>query len=73
MSDPSQTDLRLFGNAATAALSRMPVLIERPGRYKGSGAWVVFMDSHVAYLPYPGPFPMTQSFIEGLSAIAEPK
>jgi len=47
---------------------RIPVLIERPELH-GNGGHVLFMDGHVEFMPYPGPFPMTKEFIEGLRSL----
>jgi hypothetical protein len=58
--------LGMDGSEATALSVYIPVLIERPGHYKLPGGWVVFLDGHVSFLAYPGPFPMTQAFVEGL-------
>jgi len=49
----------------------IPILIERPANHGGDGGHVLFMDGHVEWLPYPGPFPMTAAFIEGLIAVEE--
>lgn len=48
-----------------AVASQIPVMIERPG-IQGSGGHVLFLDGHVEFLAYPGPFPMNEGFIEGL-------
>jgi prepilin-type processing-associated H-X9-DG protein len=45
-----------------------PVLIERPERH-GDGGHVLYMDGHVEFVPYPGKFPMTPKFIEGLRTL----
>ncbi|MBI5092014.1 MAG: hypothetical protein HZB26_06160 [Candidatus Hydrogenedentes bacterium] len=45
---------------------RIPVIIERPGHHWRQGGYVLFMDGHVEWRDYPGPFPMTPAFIEGL-------
>ncbi|MCC6696477.1 MAG: hypothetical protein IT365_12670 [Candidatus Hydrogenedentes bacterium] len=45
--------------------ARTPVLVERP---RDGFAWVVYLDMHVERLSYPGPFPVTQSFVEALEA-----
>lgn len=47
----------------------IPVLIERPGHHGSTGGNVLFMDGHVEYINYPGKFPMTKAFIEGLESL----
>ncbi len=51
--------------------SKLPVLIERPGTHEPEGGNVLFMDGHVEYIQYPGKFPMTEAFIEGLISLEE--
>lgn len=51
--------------------SVVPVLIEMPGHHGVPGGHVLYMDGHVEWLPYPGPFPMTPAFIEGVKAVEE--
>ena len=46
----------------------IPVIIERPDWYEG-GSNVLFMDGHVEFIKYPGPFPMTEAFIEELRSL----
>src|SRR5690606_33600458 len=53
---------------AAAVAARVPVMIERPGIHEG-GSNVLFLDGHVEFLPYPGPFPMTEAFIQGLQQL----
>lgn len=49
---------------------RIPVLLERPGHHRhNTGGWVLFLDGHCEMIPYPGPFPMTARFIEGLQSL----
>jgi hypothetical protein len=56
------------------AESRIPVLIEEPGHYARSGGWVVYLDTHAEFLPYPGPFPMSEPVIRRLQQIrGEPR
>ncbi len=64
-----QTDLNNPAEAAEIAAS-IPVMIERPGFHEG-GSNVLFLDGHVEFLAYPGPFPMTEAFIGGLLALEE--
>jgi prepilin-type processing-associated H-X9-DG protein len=42
------------------------VMVERPGHHWRQGGHVLFMDGHVEWMDYPGRFPMTPAFIEGL-------
>jgi hypothetical protein len=50
--------------------SRIPVFVERPAHYRGfSGGHVAFLDGHIEYRDYPGPFPMSQEFIGVLRTI----
>lgn len=48
--------------------SHSPIIIERPELH-GDGGHVLFMDGHVEFVPYPGPFPMTEKFIDGLRSL----
>jgi len=48
--------------------SRIPIVIERPELH-GDGGHVLYLDGHVAFVPYPGKFPMTTAFIEGLRSL----
>lgn len=61
-----------IGNPAGAAetQTRIPVMMERPELH-GDGGHVLYMDGHVEFVPYPGRFPMTQKFIEGLRSLDE--
>lgn len=58
------------GNPAAPAKlqSEIPVMVERPELH-GNGGHVLYMDGHVEFVPYPGPFPMTEPFIEGLRSL----
>ncbi|MCC6697536.1 MAG: hypothetical protein IT365_18045 [Candidatus Hydrogenedentes bacterium] len=49
-----------------------PVFVERPGHYSVPGGWVIYLDRRVEWLPYPGPFPMTESFMKSLESISPP-
>lgn len=48
--------------------STVPVMIERPGLFKGGGH-VVYADGHTRFLDYPGEYPMTREFIEALESL----
>jgi prepilin-type processing-associated H-X9-DG protein len=63
-------DITIPSNA-NVSVSSIPVLIERPsGRwFKASGGNVLFMDGHVEFLRYPGPWPMTEKTIHALEQI----
>lgn len=43
--------------------AQFPVIIQRP---RDGYAWVIYADMHGERLPYPGPFPLTKTFIEAL-------
>ena len=49
----------------------IPILIERPDNHVPSGANVLFMDGHVEFIPYPGPWPMTVATMETLLELAD--
>ena len=51
------------------AQSEIPVLIERPWNHKPAGGNVLFMDGHVAFIRYPGAWPMTEATIGTLEAL----
>ena len=55
--------------ASALAPSTIPVLVERPGTHQPDGGNVLFLDGHVEYIKYPGKFPMTEVFIEGLRSL----
>ncbi len=46
-----------------AVRHRIPILIQRP---VNGHAWVVYLDFQTEYLPYPGPYPLTENFIQAL-------
>jgi hypothetical protein len=50
-------------NAGGKARSKVPVIWELPGNHDESGGWVVYMDGRTEWLPYPGPFPMSEAFV----------
>lgn len=47
----------------------IPVAVEWPGNHRQMGGQVAFLDGHTEYMLYPGDFPMTPAFIEGLRAL----
>jgi len=54
------------------AESEIPVLIERIDNHVPAGANVLFLDGHVAFMRYPGEWPMTEEtveILEGLDAL----
>lgn len=60
------------GALATTLLARVPTFVQRPEHVDGySGGIVAYLDGHVEYVDYPGRFPMTESFIEGLRSLDE--
>jgi hypothetical protein len=70
-----------FGDASpvySSVQADVPVMWEIPGDRPEAGGWVVFMDGHTEWVPYPGPFPMTEAFTArlreamGLEPIAGP-
>ena len=52
---------------------RIPLIVERPGNYDRPGAWVVYLDRHAEFIPYPGPFPMTEAFVKAMEATLPPE
>jgi hypothetical protein len=55
--------------ASSRAQAGIPVLWEVPGNRAESGGWVLYMDGHVEWKPYPGEFPMTEAFITRLRSL----
>lgn len=49
--------------------SSFPVLIERPENHVPKGGNVLYMDGHVDFLKYPGPWPMTETTIGILESL----
>lgn len=49
--------------------AQIPLLIERLGHHWRSGAHVLYLDGHVAFQPYPGPWPMTEKTMGILSSL----
>lgn len=43
--------------------SQIPVIFQRP---TGDHAWVVYLDLHAEYLPYPGDYPLTEEFVAAI-------
>ena len=56
--------------AAATIQSEIPLMICRPGNHGGE-VNVLFMDGHVERLHYPGKFPASKPFIEGLQSLDE--
>ncbi len=51
--------------------SKIPVMIERvENNHDPKGGHVLYMDGHVAYLPYPGKWPMTETTMTTLEELA---
>ncbi len=50
--------------------SPFPIMIERPSLF-GDGGHVLYLDGRVEWIPYPGPFPMTEKFIQALESLDE--
>lgn len=46
----------------------IPVVVEWPGHHRRGGV-VTFLNGHTEYMTYPGKFPMTKEFIEGLRSL----
>ncbi|MBX7255877.1 MAG: hypothetical protein K1Y02_05915 [Candidatus Hydrogenedentes bacterium] len=63
--------LAAAGLPLSGAVPRIPVLIERPTEKEPRGGWVVYLDRQMTWMPYPGPFPMTKQFIEGLEGLTD--
>ena len=56
-------------HAGDRARSHIPVMWELPGTRNYEGGHVLYLDGHVEWLPYPGPFPMTEAFNARLEQI----
>lgn len=54
-----------------ANASKIPVVFEWPGHHRDPGGKVTYYDGHTEFVPYPGPFPMTESFINRLREIRD--
>ncbi len=59
-----QSELREGLSQAT-----IPVLWEEPGPGRETGGWVLYMDGHAEWKPYPGEFPMTEAFMSRLNEL----
>ncbi len=49
----------------------VPVIFERPDRSQNTGAWGVPINRQPVWVPYPGPFPMTERVMEAVAALEE--
>jgi prepilin-type processing-associated H-X9-DG protein len=49
--------------------SEIPLFIEYSGKHPDGEGHVLYMDGHVETIKYPGKFPMTKAFIEGLKSL----
>lgn len=49
--------------------SEIPLLIERPGNHKPSVIYVLYLDGHVDFIPYPGKWPATYRTFEIIEAL----
>lgn len=57
------------GMVGSMMQASIPVLWEVPGEREESGGWVLYMDGHVQWQPYPGPFPMTEAFVTRIRGV----
>ncbi len=55
-------------DASAKAQSRLPVAWEVPAGTENA-AWVLYMDGHAEWKPYPGEFPMTEALITRVKSI----
>jgi hypothetical protein len=60
--DTLPAELCALGEKAT----QIPVVVEWPGNHRKMGGKVTFLDGRTEYMCYPGKFPMTPAFIQGL-------
>lgn len=51
--------------------SSIPVLWQVPEPESGDGGWVLYMDGHTEWKPYPGDFPMTEAVIRRVRALQD--
>jgi len=62
-----------FEWAEEVSQATIPTLWELPGPSREDGGWVLYMDGHVEWTPYPGDFPMTEAVARRIEALrAEP-
>jgi prepilin-type processing-associated H-X9-DG protein len=57
------------GGDLERARAIVPILIERVGNHKPSGANVLYLDGHVEYIKYPGKWPMTPKTVRLLQEL----
>lgn len=51
-------------------MEQVPVFIGQPGEYSMPGGWLVPLNRlAIRYVPFPGPFPMTEEFIGALESL----
>jgi protocatechuate 3,4-dioxygenase beta subunit len=55
--------------ASSQATSSLPVLWEIPTSRTENGGYVLYMDGHVEWQPYPGPYPMTRAVTDRITQI----
>ena len=53
------------------APSQIPIVIEWPENHQRTGGYVLYMDGHVQFMPYPGRWPMTKETISMLKSLRE--
>lgn len=72
--DLAQTlkDKGVSAEEAARQISRIPALIEKPKNGPKPGGWVIYLDRRAEYLPYPGPYPMTEKVLKGLESLKRP-
>jgi len=63
----TQRFIRNVNNPKPVSTADIPVVVGDP-RALGAGN-VLYMDGHLAFRDYPGEFPMTRDFIEGLASL----
>lgn len=60
---------RRSNSSGEATNSSVPVLVEDPSTWNDRGGHVLFLDGSVQFMDYPGEFPMTHEFVEGLRGL----
>ncbi len=55
--------------ASSNLQSMIPIVWEMPNDRANKGGLVLYLDGHVEWVDYPGPFPMTEAFIQNLARI----